>query len=79
MYHNNLPDDLQLYNVWKVFQMPENQMKYPGQIAQNCAVIVEALKPLIREKDPEIKEKAIEKIKNAWNLKIIQQENSPID
>lgn len=26
------PEDLQIYNVWKVFQMPENQMKYPGQI-----------------------------------------------
>lgn len=30
----NPPDDLQLYNVWKVFQMPENQMKYPGQIPE---------------------------------------------
>ena len=31
---SNPPDDLQLYNVWKVFQMPENQMKYPGQIPE---------------------------------------------
>jgi ParB-like chromosome segregation protein Spo0J len=28
------PDDLQLYNVWKVFQMPDTQMKYPGQIPE---------------------------------------------
>lgn len=31
---SNPPEDLQLYNVWKVFQMPENQMKYPGQIPE---------------------------------------------
>lgn len=30
--HN--PEDLQLYNVWKVFQMPSEQMKYPGQIPE---------------------------------------------
>jgi len=28
------PEDLQLYNTWKVFQMPGEQMKYPGQIPE---------------------------------------------
>ncbi len=32
--------------------------------AQNCAVSVDALKPLIREKDPVVKDKVIEKIRN---------------
>lgn len=28
------PEDLQLYNTWKVFQMHSDQMKYPGQIPE---------------------------------------------
>ncbi len=30
----HIPEELQLYTVWKVFTLPEEQMKYPGQTPQ---------------------------------------------
>lgn len=32
--NSNTLEELQLYTVWKVFKMPEEQMKYPGQTPQ---------------------------------------------